>query len=172
MTESFTLAPPSAPAPSMSTSDHAHDEACALVLQRYEERIRYYWTAAATNKKWYRITRYLTIVLGALVTLISSFASSSLVGTGWLGGLFAVATPVLAALLTMIGGFSQNFHWDGAWHDMVVTATRLEGERDRLLVVPIDQREPTKEMEAMSAMVLDETRGFFQRMLGKQDGGS
>lgn len=153
---------------SMSTPEH--EEACRLVMDRYEQRIGYYWRAAATNKKWYQRTRYLTIVLGALVTLISSFASSSLVGSGSLSAVFAVATPILAALLTMLGGFSQNFHWDGAWHDMVVTATRLEGERDLLLVAPLDQREPTKEIEAMNAMVLEETGGFFQRILGKQAG--
>ena len=80
--------------------------------------------------------------------------------------IFAVGTPVLAATLATIGGVSQTFLWGAAWQDMVITATRLEKEYDRLRVTPADQRNYVEEMEAMNGYVLVETQGFFERLFG------
>jgi len=77
-----------------------------------------------------------------------------------------VITPLLAALLAMSGGLSQAFQWGAAWSDMVITATRLEGERDRVAVTPVAQLDLVKEIALLDNLVLTETQGFFQRIFG------
>jgi Protein of unknown function (DUF4231) len=129
--------------------------------------IAYYWKASQYNKRSYKVTRYLLIVLGALVTLISSLASANFVqASGLLSVSFAVLTPLLAASMAIVGGVSQAFQWGAAWSDMVITATRLEKERDRIAVTPPDQVDPIKEMALLDDLVLTETQGFFQRLFG------
>jgi len=140
-------------------------EAQKRVLDRYDERIAYYWKASQYNKRSYRGTRYLMIALGAVVTLISSLSSASFI-KGPLVVAFAVLTPVLAATMAIVSGVSQAFQWGAAWSDMVITATRLERERDRIAVTPPDQFDPVKEMTLLDDLVLAETQGFFQRLFG------
>ena len=79
---------------------------------------------------------------------------------------FAIGTPVLAVLLTIIAGFSQNFQWGAAWQNMVLSAQRLEKERDRFVVTTVDERDYAKELDLLNDLVLDESEGFFDRMLG------
>jgi hypothetical protein len=135
------------------------------LIDRYDERIAYYWKASRYNKRWYKTTRLLIIVLGALVTLISSLSSAKFV-TGAVAVGFAVLTPVFAALLAMVAGLSQAFQWGAAWSDMVITATRLEKERDRVAVTAPAQLAAVKEMAVLDDLVLSETEGFFQRLFG------
>jgi hypothetical protein len=135
------------------------------VLDRYEERIGYYWKASQYNKRLYKTVRYLLILLGALVTLISSMSAASFI-KGTTATVFAILTPVLAASMAIISGVSQAFQWGGAWSDMAITATRLEAERDRILVTPADQLDALKEMALLDDLVLRETQGFFQRLFG------
>ena len=49
--------------------------------ERYKNAIAYYWKASRNNKKWYKFTRSFTVILGALLTLIASLASSTLFST-------------------------------------------------------------------------------------------
>jgi len=135
------------------------------LLESYDRRITYYWNSSRYNKRWYKATRLLIIILGALVTLISSMSSASFIKGAWTVA-FAVLTPVMAAVLAIVGGVSQAFQWGAAWSDMVVTATRLEKERDRIAVTPPDQLDAAKEMSVLDDLVLAETQGFFQRLFG------
>ena len=73
---------------------------------------------------------------------------------------------VFAAMMAIVAGISQAFQWGAAWSDMVITATRLEKERDRIAVTPPQQLDPAKEMGVLDDLVLVETQGFFQRLLG------
>ena len=137
------------------------------VLQRYSSAIEYYWRASRHNKHAYKLTRGLLVVLGALVTLVASLSSASFVAAHPLLDLvFAIATPVLAACLAIIGGFAQSFHWGAAWRDMAMNAERLEEERDRLLVTKAEERDPAKELATLNTLLLSETQTFFQRILG------
>jgi hypothetical protein len=108
------------------------EEAKNLVLKRYDEHIAYYWKMSKSNKNSYKATRYLMIVLGAFVTLVATITSTHSIQDFW-GKVFAVATPLLAASLAIVGGVSQAFQWGAAWSDMVITATRLEKERGRII---------------------------------------
>jgi hypothetical protein len=137
-----------------------------LVLDRYDERIAYYWKRGQFNKRAYKATRYLQIVLGAVVTLISSLSSASFIKSGPLNVTFAVMTPLLAATMAIVSGVSQSFQWGAAWSDMAITATRLEKERDRIAVTSPDQVDPVREMAALDDLALAETQGFFQRLFG------
>ena len=56
-------------APATATS--VTPEVQKAILDRYDQRIQYYWKASQYNKNSYKVTRYLTIVLGALVTLVA-----------------------------------------------------------------------------------------------------
>lgn len=142
-----------------------NDEAKSRILERYETRIAYYWKASKYNKRSYKTTRFLVITLGALVTLISSVSSvGSIKGASGLA--LAIATPLLAAALAIIGGVSQAFQWGAAWSDQVITAMNLEKERDRILVTQASQLDPVKEMALIDDLVLAETEGFFQRLFG------
>ena len=137
------------------------------VLERYQNAIGYYWSASRSNKRWYKITRYLSVTLGAIVTLVASLSSTSFIAReSALHTLFALGTPVLAAMLAIVGGFSQSFQWGSTWKDMVLSAERLEKERDRFLVTPENQQDLAREMEALNNLILSESLGFFQRIVG------
>ena len=136
------------------------------VLKQYEDKISYYWGASRSNKLAYKRYRAWTIILGALVTLISSISAADFVQRpDWLRITFAVATPVIAATLTVIGGLGQNFHWGATWRAMVINGTRLERERDRFLATPTEKRNLQRELNVLNTIVLEETRNFFQRVL-------
>jgi hypothetical protein len=137
-----------------------------IVLEKYQKAIDYYWTASRYNKKSYKWSRYLIIILGATVTLFSSLSSAGFIeeATG-LKITFAIITPLLAAILTIVGGFSQNFHWGATWRDMVVNAMKLEKARDLFLAEKPEKRNAEKELESMYTLIIGETQSFFQRVL-------
>ena len=137
------------------------------VLERYGKAINYYWNASRHNKQAYKLTRSLTVMLGALVTLLASLSSASFIDSDpvWKTG-FGITTPVLAAILTIVAGFSQAFQWGAAWRDMVLNAAHLERERDRFYVTKPEERDPLKEVATLNDLVITETESFFQRILG------
>ncbi len=139
------------------------------VLNQYKSKIDYYWASSSSNKKAFKRYRTWTIILGSLVTLISSISAAEfLQNPEWLKNVFSVATPVIAATLTVISGLGQNFHWGSTWRDMVVNATRLEKERDRFLATKPEKRDIEKELDILNSIVLEETRNFFQRVLDSE----
>lgn len=143
-----------------------------FVKERYDKAISYYWGASRSNKRWYKLTRSLTVVLGASVTLIASLSSAEFVDTNtfW-NPVFAIGTPVLAAVLSIIAGFSQSFQWGATWQDMVMTAQRLEKERDRFLVTDPKDRDLLKEVAILNDYIIQESEGFFGRLLGSARAG-
>lgn len=136
------------------------------INDRYAEAINYYWKASKNNKKWYKLTRSLTVIFGALVTLIASLSSSNLIKSTVFENYFIIATPIIAACLTIIAGFSQSFQWGSAWQNMVLTAQLLQKEYDRFLVTSHAEIDLAKEADVLNNFVLTETEGFFERMLG------
>jgi Protein of unknown function (DUF4231) len=157
----------------MATDTKAVEQAQAMdekyVLDRYKSQIDYYWKTSSSNKKAYKRSRTWTITLGALVTLVSSLASATFIDSNdFLNTLFAVGTPLIAALLTIISGFSQSFHWGAAWRDMVVHASRLEKERDRFLATKAEEKNFQSELDLLNSMVIEETQSFFQRVLDSE----
>ena len=136
------------------------------ILDRYKSSIDYYWGAGSSNKKSYKRTRTWTIILGALVTLVSSIASATFIeANNVLNTIFAIATPLIAAMLTMLSGFSQSFHWGATWRDMVLNAERLEKERDRFLSTKPEEKDYQAELDILNNLILEETKSFFQRVL-------
>jgi len=143
------------------------NEMDVYIQNRYQNAINYYWEASKNNKKWYKWTRSLTVIVGALVTLVASLSSSSIIeGVGWLKTVFALTTPVLAAFLTIVAGFSQSFQWGSTWQNMILTAQQLEKEFDKYQVTPIENRNYSEEAEKLNRFVIKESEGFFDRMLG------
>ena len=132
------------------------------VISRYNTAIQYYWKASRLNRRLYKWTRYLVVVFGAVVTLLASVSSSSIITGRWSTAV-AVATPLVAAVLTIVGGLSQSFQWGAAWQEMVLTAEQLERERDRIIVTRSD---PASDLEILNSLVLRESEGFFTRILG------
>lgn len=137
------------------------------VLQRYHDAIAYYWRTSRQNKRAYKTTRSLVVVLGALVTLTASLSSSGFVSSNpfW-DTTLAIAAPAMAAILTIVGGFSQSFHWGAAWRDMVLNAEQLERERDCILVTKTEDRDQARELALLNEMIIEESETFFQRILG------
>ena len=68
-------------------------DALNRMLDRYQERIQYYSKASRDNKRAYKTARYLTVVLGALVTLLSSLSSAYFIRGTWLETGFDILTP-------------------------------------------------------------------------------
>jgi ABC-type multidrug transport system fused ATPase/permease subunit len=134
------------------------------VLQRYEQAISYYWKASRNNKRWYKWTRYLTVILGATVTLLASLSSSDLIVAGGWKTMVGIAAPVIAAALTIATGLLSAFQWGAAWQEMVLTAERLEQERDRIKVTPTS--DPAKDIAQLNKLVLNESAWFFTRTMG------
>lgn len=138
-----------------------------LINKRYLDAMEYYWDASRNNKKWYKLTRSFTVILGALVTLIASLSSAKFIEENNFWDLiFSIATPVLAACLTVIAGFSQSFQWGSAWQNMVLTAQRLRKEYDRYLVTEPSERDFAAEADLLNKFIITETESFFERMLG------
>lgn len=133
---------------------------------RYVDAINYYWNASKNNKKWYKLTRSFTVILGALVTLIASLSSSNLIESTVFKDYFVIGTPIIAACLTIIAGFSQSFQWGSVWQNMVLTAQLLQKEYDRYLVTVPAERDLAKEADILNKFLLKETESFFERMLG------
>jgi hypothetical protein len=144
------------------------DQMKEFLLKRYEDRIEYYWRSSRHNKRAYKTSRFLTIILGAVVTLAASISSAEFIKSSAWSVVFAVMTPVLAALLAIAGGLSQSFQWGAAWSEMVLTAEQLEKERDRLTVTPAADIDAAKELGFLNDLVVAESRNFFQRILGTQ----
>ena len=145
------------------------DDKDAYVHAAYESAIGYYRNASRSNKFNYKSYRFLTIILGSLVTLISSLAATAYVGSiPWLDTTLDFAVPIIAALLTIITGLSQSFQWGSAWRNMMVNKQRLEGERDRFLATDPEKRNYRKELSILNSIVLDETQSFFQRVLDSE----
>ena len=137
------------------------------IQERYKNAIEYYWGASRANKRWYKRTRSYTVIIGSLVTLIASLTSSTIIDSDVkLKTAFELGTPILAAVLTTIAGFSQSFQWGSTWQNMVLTAQQLQKEYDRYLVTPVNERNFSKEVEILNGFVINESRGFFERMLG------
>lgn len=137
------------------------------IQERYKAAIQYYWAASKSNKNWYKLTRSLTVIVGALVTLIASLSSSKIIAqTPVVEVVFAIGTPILAALLTIIAGFSQSFQWGSTWQNMVLTAQYLQKEFDQYLVTPANERNYVEEADKLNRFVIIESEGFFERMLG------
>jgi len=139
------------------------------VINQYKHKIDYYWSASRSNKNAFKRYRTWTIILGSLVTLVSSISAAEFFQEPeWVKNLFSIATPTIAATLTIISGLGQNFHWGSTWRDMVVNATRLEKERDRFLATKPENRDIEKELDILNSIILEETRNFFQRVLDSE----
>jgi len=137
------------------------------VREQYENAIKYYWNASKANKRWYKTTRMMTVILGALVTLIASLASSEIFKSNqFLIDLFRLLTPILAFLLTVIAGFSQSFQWGRTWQNMIITAQNLQKEYDMYVVSPDEKKDYEKEVEKLNSFVINESKNFFERVLG------
>lgn len=139
------------------------------VYEVYDAQITYYRKKAVSNRKNYKAYRFFTVFLGSLVTLIASLSISDIIKSiGWLGNTFALATPILAFMLTVINTLSQNFQWGATWRDMSISAQRLEKERDRFLTTPVGKRDYKHELKVLNTIVLQETHAFFQRILDSE----
>lgn len=147
--------------------EHSENNLDEIIQNRYKNAINYYWAASKANRNWYKITRSLSVIVGALVTLIASLASSTIIAESpILETTFALGTPILAAVLTIITGFSQSFQWGSTWQNMVLTAQQLQKEFDKYLVTPPDDRNYAAEADKLNNFVITESVGFFDRMLG------
>jgi hypothetical protein len=151
----------------MQTEEPTLHDMDNYIQTRFKNAIEYYWAASRSNKHWYKTTRSLTIIFGALVTLVASLTSSEMINKfEGVQFLFSIATPILAASLTIIAGFSQSFQYGSAWQNMVLTAQQLQKEYDSYLVTPPDKRDYLKESNKLNSYVISETENFFERILG------
>jgi len=147
--------------------DSTHIDIDKYIQDRYKSAISYYWRGSKNNKRWYKATRSLTVILGAVVTLIASLASSAFIkDIPVLNLSFSLGTPILAAILTIIAGFSQSFQWGSTWQNTILTAQHLQKEYDKYLVTPESERNYLAEVEKLNDLVINESEGFFERMLG------
>lgn len=141
------------------------------VIKRYEDSINYYWKNGGINKNIYKRNRVLVIVLGALVTLLSSLISASFIEANPIvKTVFGIVTPASAALLTIISGLTQSFQSGAAWRDMVLNAERLEKERDRYLATPEAARNYRRELNTLNTIIVNESTAFFKRILDSEYG--
>ncbi len=139
------------------------------VLSRYERATRYYWKAGKSNKRSYKLTRTITISLGALVTLLSSLSSAEFISNSvYYSTIFAVVTPLLAAMLTIVSGLANSFHWGATWRDMTINASSLERERDIFLATKSEERDIKAELLKVNDTVIQETDRFFKRVLDSE----
>lgn len=153
----------------MTKNDNPETITADYVEKRYSKQIKYYWDKSKSNKTYYKLSRFWIITLGALVTLISSLSAADFIQENNVWRIiFAIATPVIAATLTLLNGLTQSFHWGATWRDMVVYATRLDKEHDLIMTTPKNKRDYQKELDKLNSIVLEETKSFFQRVLDSE----
>ena len=149
-------------------SAEKQDSMYDYVRKRYEDAIGYYNRTSRNNKRAYKVTRILTLIFGSLVTLASSLSSAGFIeDKSFWEYAFAVGTPILAATLAFLGGFSQTFQWGAAWQDMVLTSERLQKEMDRFMVTKPEDLDLSEEVKLLNDFVIEESQGFFERILGR-----
>ena len=103
------------------------------------------------------------------MTLISSLASADFISENVLfSTTFAILTPLLAAILTVVGGLANSFHWGATWRDMILNAANLEKERDIFLATKPEERDIKTELAKMNDRVIKETDRFFNRVLDSE----
>ena len=56
----------------MQTEEPTLHDMDNYIQTRFKNAIEYYWAASRSNKHWYKTTRSLTIIFGALVTLVAT----------------------------------------------------------------------------------------------------
>ncbi len=135
------------------------------LLDRYDGQIDWYWKNSGRQKKRFIYTRFMILVLGALVTLIASLAAATFVeDSSFWDTVFKILTPVLAAVLAVITGLTQTFQWGAAWREMNLAAMALEKERDRIRLTPAYKVDAVAEVERFNDLVIDETRRYFERV--------
>jgi hypothetical protein len=141
----------------------------SMVLTDYQKAIDYYWKSSRKNKIQYKRSRYLTIILGALLTLISSLSSANFIESNeCLNLAFEISTPILAAFLAIVGGFTQSFHWGATWRDMVINAQKLQKAKDLFVASKPEERNLKSEYDLLHSMLITETESFFQRVLDSE----
>ena len=86
--------------PSHPTGEKSAHEA---VIRRYQKQIDYYWARGKGNKRRYITGRYLTIILGAAVTLLATLTSAEFIARSdtW-DTILRIVTPLLAATLAVM----------------------------------------------------------------------
>ena len=80
---------------------------------------------------------------------------------GYLKKIETIITPLLAALLAIIGGFAQSFHWGAAWRDLVMNYQKLEKGRDLFLAIKPAERDLKNELDIMHGMVIKGNQRVF-----------
>lgn len=140
------------------------------VLSRYRDQINYYWSASGRNKRNFRYYRILPIFLGAFLTFASAISSTDYIASNQpIRTIFAIGTPLLAVLLTISNELFKITSWSENWRDGVLTAQRLEKERDCYLALDRDKRNPQKELEKIYKITIRETRSFFKRTTSESE---
>ena len=136
------------------------------VLKQYNDKIEYYWRISSNNKRLFRNYRTWTVILSALLTLMSAASAFEFTQNhAWLKYTFQLYTLVIAATLTVMLGLGQNSHSGSSWRDMVITASRLERERDRFLAISPETRSIEKELDIINGIILEDTRSFFHSVV-------
>jgi hypothetical protein len=140
------------------------------VSKSYDERAEYYLHEMEQHKKRHDSARTWIIILGAIVTLISSLTTAEFItNTQYLSAIFTIATPILAAAWTILSGLSQSFQWGETWGDMSIYAPLIQKERDRFLTTPPQMRNNQKELEILNELLLNLNQRVTSRLLNRKE---
>jgi hypothetical protein len=137
------------------------------VVLRFKEKIDWYWKNAKYNKFWYKFLRGFIIIVGTLVTLVTTLLAAGndeyviFIPRNYL----IFSAPILAALLTLLNTFSQNYRYGAAWKDMILNAEKLEKELDKYLLDSDRNSRKNNYLEQLHKYVIEETESFFERVL-------
>lgn len=151
----------------IAPSGHHTDEINQYVKDRYESALKYYRSSGAYNRRAYKSFRILTVVLGSLVTLVAAMAQSDIFPESsiW-SSILPVATPILAAIMTILAGLAQSFQWGSGWQNMTLAGQRMQQEYDRYLATPPELRDHSSELDLLNSFMVSESESFFERLLG------
>jgi hypothetical protein len=137
------------------------------ILETYETKIRYYWKEAGFNRKKSRFSNSAIIILGILLTIITTITALDMVPANyWINTVIKIATPILAATITLLVGFLRKFQWGAKWRDMVAIAIRIEKERDRFLATPPVKRNYDEELSIIKNIAQSAFLFAFEDALG------
>lgn len=137
-----------------------------FVIQKYEDTIKGYKSAADKMEKNFKFNRYLPVILGGFISLLSTLSITSFVESlqSVRVGL-ALGTIILASVQAMLNELLRGQNWGDEWKRLTLHAYRIEREYYRAVATPEVQMNVKRELDLLSILVLEEKKSAIKSIL-------
>ena len=141
-----------------------------FVIKEYQKTLNYYLSAAKKMERNYKYSRYFPVILGGLISLLSTISIASFVESieSVRVGL-ALGTIILASIQAMLSELLGRQNWGSHWKRLHINAHRIQKEYHRMLSTPEDKMNYKMELSIVNEIVLAETFAGVRSTLGEDE---